>query len=590
MEYVLYCRKSSDDGSGKQEQSIPDQIDRCIKRAKENGVTIAKKPEIFSDFETEAELLAEDNDSDIKNRKICQESRNLFIIKESQSAKVPWKRPKRKKLIQYIKQGKVQWILSYSPDRQARNILEWGELINLVDENKIFLKYTNFHFENTASGKMMLGVWFVFAKQYSDWISENVNRWNEDTIGRGKALGGAKYGYTRGAVDTLQEWFYVPNEGFDLMKEAFQMKIYEHTTDVEIAQWLNDRGRTKKRGKKELQVTNNKLRTVWRDPFYYGKLVVSDYTSDQTKDNPHFVPMITSEEYEILADRIGEWKPKEIRSKIKDEYYEINGIPQLMLKSKDGYALTINLPSKNQRFLPKLEELKKTKPNASLYDVVKPNQIRFWVKQKLSKYNGLEVTFDILEKQIIAFFDKVKVSNKLYNEYVEFMKTRLQELYKKTSEELGILQVRVNDLRGQQTNYINKHMGIQKDSQEEKIYNDKKQQYSGKIERLEKEATLLRQSESDTIVKYEVFLDTLQRAWDYYKRAKYVQKAKICEIFFLNMVLDDKKNLMITPRPAFQALFENSISNNKKDSPEGILFGAGDETRTRNQQLGRLWL
>lgn len=90
------------------------------------------------------------------------------------------------------------------------------------------------------------------------------------------------------------------------MKEAFRMKIYEHKTDVEIAQWLNDHGRTKKRGKKELQITNNKLRTVWRDTFYYGKLVVSDYTSDQTKDNPYFVPMITSEEYEILADRLGE--------------------------------------------------------------------------------------------------------------------------------------------------------------------------------------------------------------------------------------------------------------------------------------------
>ena len=33
------------------------------------------------------------------------------------------------------------------------------------------------------------------------------------------------------------------------------MKIYEHKTDVTIAQWLNDRGWTKKRGKKELQAT-----------------------------------------------------------------------------------------------------------------------------------------------------------------------------------------------------------------------------------------------------------------------------------------------------------------------------------------------
>lgn len=573
MEYIIYCRRSSDDGSGKQEQSIPDQIDRCVKYAKEHDITIAAKLDDFSGFETEAEISAEDNDSDIKNRRICQETRNLFIVKESKSAKEPWKREKWKKLIQYVKQGKVRWILSYSPDRQARNILEWWELINLVDENKLFLKYTNFHFENTASGKMMLWVWFVFAKQYSDWISENVDRWNEATIGRWKALGGAKYGYTRGAEWTQEEWFYKPNDWFDLIKQAFYMKIYDHKTDVEIAQWLNDRGWTKKRGKKELQATGNKLSKVWRDPFYYGKLVVADYSSNQIQDNPYFIPMITSEEYEILADRLWKGKTKEIRTKIKDEYYEINGIPQLMLKSEDWYALTINLPSKNQRFIPKLQELQQTKPCATLSDVVKPNQIRFWVKQKLSTFNGLEVTFDILEKQIIAFFEKIKIDEKTYNEYVDFMRNRLQELYKATSEELVILQVRINDLRGQEKTYIDEHWGLKKDTREEEIYTNKKLQYSSKIERLEQEAMQLRQSEKETITKYEVFLDTLQRASSYYRRANYVQKAKICEIFFLNMVLDKEKQLHITPRPAFQALFENSSSKYKKDSRKGISFG-----------------
>ena len=130
-------------------------------------------------------------------------------------------------------------------------------------------------------------------------------------------------------------------------------------------------------------------------------------------------------------------------------------------------------------------------------------------------------------------------------------------------------------------------MPIQKDAKEEEIYNNKKQQYSDKIERLEQEASQLRQSEKETIVKYEVFLDTLQRASEYYKRANYVQKAKICEIFFLNMVLDKEKQLHVTPRPAFQALFGNPISKYKKNSSKGISFGADDETRTRNQLLGR---
>jgi hypothetical protein len=38
------------------------------------------------------------------------------------------------------------------------------------------LKYVNFHFENNSNGKMMLGMLFAFAKQYSDNQSEVVLR------------------------------------------------------------------------------------------------------------------------------------------------------------------------------------------------------------------------------------------------------------------------------------------------------------------------------------------------------------------------------------------------------------------------------
>jgi len=69
---------------------------------------IREKPEDFSMFEAEYEIAKEDNDEDTYNRKIFQETRNLFIIKEQESAKVPGLRPKWKKLISQIKQGKIK--------------------------------------------------------------------------------------------------------------------------------------------------------------------------------------------------------------------------------------------------------------------------------------------------------------------------------------------------------------------------------------------------------------------------------------------------------------------------------------------------
>lgn len=569
MQYVIYCRRSSDEKSEKQTQSIPDQIKRCIEYAQNNGLEIAHKPTDFSEFETPEELLAEDNDSDLNNRKTYHETRHLFIIKESKTGKVPGVRKKRRKLISYIRQGKVQWLLSYSPDRQARNILEGWELINFVDEEKIDLKYTNFHFENTASGKMMLWIWFVFAKQYSDAISENVNRWNKETLARGKSLWSAKYGYTR-----REDGYYEPNEYFDIMRRAFELKIYEQKSDKVIAQRMNDHWWKKKRGKDENEASANWINAVWKDTFYYGLLCEGENVSDQNRDNPYFKPMISSEEFEILADRRASTSKTPLaRKKIRDELEEITCIPRDMVKSEDWYSVTPNLPNKKSRHLKKLNELKKTNPNATLKDIVKPNQMRYAIKQKLSKYNWLEITGEDIENAVYAKLKTFQITDEVYKEYTEFMQGKADELYKKTTEQINALNVRINNERGNLRKYINNHMWIKKDPLEEEIYQNQKKAHEAKIDRLTKERDELWSKERSTYMEYEMFMSVMSKASQYYRKANYVQKATITSIFFSNITLDHKKRLHIAVKPIFEKLF---LSN-----------GADDATRTRNIFLGK---
>ena len=212
VEYAIYCRKSTDETSGKQAQSIPDQINACIKYARDNDMTIMEKPKNFSDFESESEIEKEDNDAEISNQRLYKETRNLFIIKEQESAKTPYIRKKWRKLMQRIEKWKVKWLLSYSPDRQARNLVEWWEIINFVDKNTkdetvLDLKYTNFFFEDSASGKMMLWIWFVFSKQYSDKLSEDTTRWMDSKHAQWKALWVYKHWYW-----FSDEWYHVPHK------------------------------------------------------------------------------------------------------------------------------------------------------------------------------------------------------------------------------------------------------------------------------------------------------------------------------------------------------------------------------------------
>jgi hypothetical protein len=73
IEYVIYVRKSTDESSGQQTQSIPDQIKKCVDYAKMNDLVIRAKPKDF-EFETEVDLLKEDKDEPM-NVGIFQQTR-----------------------------------------------------------------------------------------------------------------------------------------------------------------------------------------------------------------------------------------------------------------------------------------------------------------------------------------------------------------------------------------------------------------------------------------------------------------------------------------------------------------------------------
>ena len=100
--------------------------------------------------------------------------------------------------------------------------------------------------------------------------------------------------------------------------------------------------------------------------------------------------MVSLNDFKTLEDRRGSTKDRIVIEKQKRDIEILRSIPQNFVFSPDGYALTENLPNK-YRFVAKLEKLKESNPEAQLSDVVLPNQVRYSVKQRLSKFNGLEI-------------------------------------------------------------------------------------------------------------------------------------------------------------------------------------------------------
>ena len=183
LKYVLYTRKSTDDPE-RQIRSVEDQIIECKQFANRLGIKIIK------------------------------------TVIEKKSAKKPNLRPLFRQMLKDIKEGLYDGILSWNPDRLARNMKEGGEIIDMIDEDIIKdLKFVTHHFTKDANGKMLLGMAFVLSKQYSDKLSQDVTRGFHRKVEEGKSHI-VKHGYI-----TDKEGYYRPDgNNFKLICQAWQMR------------------------------------------------------------------------------------------------------------------------------------------------------------------------------------------------------------------------------------------------------------------------------------------------------------------------------------------------------------------------------
>ncbi len=123
---------------------------------------------------------------------------NLEILAEfteSKSAKKPG-REVFNEMITLIEASEGVGILAWHPDRLARNSVDGGKVIYLVDTGKIVsLRFPTFWFEPTPQGLFMLQVAFGQSKYYSDNLIENVKRGIRQKLRRGEWLTKAPFGY-----------------------------------------------------------------------------------------------------------------------------------------------------------------------------------------------------------------------------------------------------------------------------------------------------------------------------------------------------------------------------------------------------------
>ena len=114
---------------------------------------------------------------------------------ETKTAKEPG-RVKFAEMLSFLESGKADGILSLHPHIFARNSVDGGKIIHLVDREIIkSLKFPCFWFEPTPQGLFMLNIAFGQSKYFVDNLRENVKRGLRQKIRRGEWPGRPPVGY-----------------------------------------------------------------------------------------------------------------------------------------------------------------------------------------------------------------------------------------------------------------------------------------------------------------------------------------------------------------------------------------------------------
>lgn len=261
MRYVLYARKSSE-GEDKQVQSIEDQIRKLREKARNMGITVAKK--------------------------------DIFV--EEKSAKKPNNRPVFSSVLKLIETGKADGILCWQINRLSRNPIDSGRIQWLLQQGTIksILTYDKEYLPNDNA--ILFSVESGMANQYILELRVNTKRGIESKVQKGWLPALAPVGYLNDKYgEKGSKTITKDPERFDTVRKMWDLMLTgcyspNQVLDIATENWGFRTREFKRRGGTALSYSG--IYRLFTNKFYMGKF---DYLGQEYEGNHE--PMVTAEEF-----------------------------------------------------------------------------------------------------------------------------------------------------------------------------------------------------------------------------------------------------------------------------------------------------
>ena len=215
---------------------------------------------------------------------------------EKQSAKIPG-RPIFDDMLNRAKKGEANGILAWHPDRLARNSVDGGRIIYLLDCGHLtMLKFPTFWFEPTSQGKFMLNIAFGQSKYYVDSLAENTKRGLRQKVRRGEYPALAPVGYIN---DSRTKTVVVDKKKAPIIRRAFELYAKNDSRLEDISNFLAQNGIKSRNGKR---LHRDRISFILSNPFYIGLFRYSGEIHEG-KHQPVVSKKIFDKAQEVLKER-----------------------------------------------------------------------------------------------------------------------------------------------------------------------------------------------------------------------------------------------------------------------------------------------